>query len=251
MTAAKRIDSRLAKGTAEPISEGSVLLDYDRVRIVSLPERDDRRRQMRRELRSLGVEGDTRVQFFNALKRPDRGPFRSAGSHGCYLSHLAILRDAAQAEESVLILQDDCEFLPDTRSYRLPPGVDVFYGGYEASDPDDLANCDIVGAHFMGFSAKAAGLASNYLTQLLDPSFPPDAKAAAESSFNPTMRPPIDGACVWFRRAHPELVTEFRLLAVQRSSRSDITPRRTLDRFWATRGLLEGARRLKRFLRAR
>lgn len=223
--------------------------EYDRVRIVSLPERTDRRREMQGELRNAGFSGDLQMVFFDAFKLADPGPFRSCGSHGCYLSHLAILREAATANESVLILQDDCEFLPEVTEYQLPAGVDVFYGGYHASDPSDLHASDIIGAHCMGFSPRAAQLASEYLAQMLDPSFPPDAKAAAQSGFDPAVRPPIDGALVWFRRAHPELRTVFHLLANQRTSRSDVTPRRLFDRVMGLRQLASGARRIRRRLR--
>src|SRR5690606_14601443 len=111
---------------------------YDRVRIVSLAERTDRRRDMRAEFHKIGAAGDLKTIFFDAIKIADPGPFRSCGSHGCYLSHLAILREAATANESVLILQDDCEFLPGAAEYQLPAGVDVFYGGYHASTPSNL-----------------------------------------------------------------------------------------------------------------
>jgi glycosyl transferase family 25 len=219
---------------------------YDRVRIVSLPSRKDRRREMRAELKKFGLLENSRIQFFDAIREEEAGLFRSPGSHGCYKSHLAILDDAAAARESVLILQDDCEFLPELSYYQMPAQVDVFYGGFSASSPDDPYDSDIIGAHFMGFSSTAAIKASAYLRALLDPNFPPDSRAAAMPSFNPVIRPPIDGACVWFRRAYPELRTEFKLLCNQRSSRSDITPGRVLDNVWGLRDLLGVARRVRR-----
>jgi glycosyl transferase family 25 len=219
---------------------------YDTVRIVSLPSRKDRRRAMVRELRAIGQADNPRVSFFDAVQRPDRGVFRSAGSHGCFHSHLAILEEAAAAGQSVLILQDDCEFLPSIRNDVLPPDCDIFYGGYLASNPDDPHASDIIGAHCMGFSARAAGEASTYLKKLLDPAFPPDPQAAAQPGFNPAMRPPIDGACVWFRRAHPHLTTVFHLVANQRPSRSDISTPRFFDRLWGLRSLADMARSIKR-----
>lgn len=219
---------------------------YDRTRIVSLADRTDRRREILRELEALGQADNPKVTFFDALSRDTAGPFRSPGSHGCYVSHLQILEEAAARQESVLILQDDCQFLPSVHDNSLPPECDVFYGGYLASDPERLHESDIIGAHCMGFSARAASEAAVYLRNLLDPGFPPDPKAAAQPDFNPAMRPPIDGACVWFRRAHPHLRTEFRLIANQRASRSDITPARFFDRIWGLRALSSIARNLKR-----
>ncbi|WP_205480820.1 hypothetical protein [Sphingomonas arenae] len=221
---------------------------YDRIRIVNLPARTDRRAEMIAELQAIGQATNPTLAFFDAIQVEDAGLFRCAGSHGCYLSHLQILEEASRAGESVLILQDDCEFLPAVHDDNLPTDCDILYGGYLASDPSDLHGSDIIGAHCMGFSARAAAKAAAYLRSLLDLSTSPDPKAAAQPGFNPSMRPPIDGACVWFRRAHPELTTVFHLVANQRSSRSDIAPPRFYDRVWGLRSLTALARSLKRQL---
>jgi glycosyl transferase family 25 len=229
--------------TAQP----GLFAAFDRIRIVNLPSRTDRRAEIERELRRVGLAGDPRVAFFPAIARDDRGPFLRKGSHGAFLSHLALLTEAAAADETILILQDDCGFLlPEITAYRLPERWDLFYGGYVASDPDNLVESDIIGAHFMGFSARAARTASAYLTRYLTPDFPPDAKAAREPGFDPAIRPPIDGAFVWMRRAHPELVTTFAMLGVQRPSRTDIGKTRWFDRVPGLRGLAGHLRRLRR-----
>lgn len=213
------------------------------IRIVNLPARTDRRAQMETELASVGLKADTRVQFFPAVACTDPGPFRRIGSHGAFLSHLALLREAAESGQAILILQDDCQFLrPQIDHYALPDQWDIFYGGYVASNPDDLPSSDIIGAHFMGFSPRAAQVAVDYLTRYLEPDFPLDAKAAAQPGFDPAIRPPIDGAFVWMRRAHPELVTHFAMLGVQRASRTDIGDQRWFDRIPGLRALAEGLR---------
>ena len=195
---------------------------FDRIRVVSLPDRADRRRSISRQLKGVTFE------FFNAYRVSERGPFWKAGSFGAYLSHLQILGEAALREESVLILQDDCVFRPQAYDYQVPP-CDIFYGSHDADE-----DC-LIGAHCMGFSANAAKLAKDYLLKLLDPTCPPDSVAQAEPGFDPLIRPPIDGALVWFRRAHPELKTAFALLADQRRSRSDVSPGR-IDRLPVVRG---------------
>lgn len=216
------------------------------IRIVNLPARTDRRAQMESELAAVGLKGDPRVQFFPAVARTDPGPFRRPGSHGAFLSHLALLREAAEAGQPILILQDDCQFLrPQIDTYVLPDQWDILYGGYVASDPDDLHASDIIGAHFMGFSPRAAQVALDYLTRYLEPGFPPDAKAAAQPGFDPAIRPPIDGAFVWMRRAHPELVTQFAMLGVQRASRTDIGDQRWFDRVPGVRSLVEVLRTMR------
>jgi glycosyl transferase family 25 len=62
--------------------------------------------------------------------------------------------------------------------------------------------------------------------------------------------PPIDGAYVWFRRQEQGFVTKFAqpVVAVQRPSRSDITPAHRFDSIPLLRGPVAAARSLKRFL---
>jgi len=191
---------------------------------------------MLRELARIGMAEDPRVSFFEAIRPADKGDFYSIGARGVYLSHLQILREAAGSSANVLILEDDCQFTPTALGNQSLPdhgsSWDVFYGGYEAADPDDLDNSDIVGAHMMGFTASTAGRVYEYLDNL-----------AYEGA-----HPPIDGAYVWFRRAHRDIRTAFAVppLAVQRSSRSDVGSLRIYDRIALLRPVLDYARRMKR-----
>lgn len=232
---------------------GAPLFDaFDRVRIVNLQSRTDRRAEMERELRRVGMAGDGKVAFFPAIVCPDPGPFRRIGSHGNFLARIRLLEEAAAANESVLILEDDCDFIaPALRAYRMPAHWDIFYGGYHALDPDDPDRSDIIGSHFMGFSARAAHIAADYLTRYLQPDFPIDAQAAAEPGFDPAIRPPIDGAFVWMRRAHPELTTAFAMLGVQRRSRTDVGDQHPWDRVPVLRSLAALLRRLRNRLSGR
>ena len=218
---------------------------FDRIRIVSLPTRQDRRLEMNDQLKEIGLSTDPRVAYFDAVSFDDPGPFLRKGSRGAFISHLNLLREAAEAGASILILQDDCDFLPGIETYEIPV-CDIFYGGYEASNPHDLLNSGIIGAHFMGFSAHAATLAAEYLSAFLEPDFPPDPRAAQEPGYNPAIKPPIDGALVWFRRAHPQLRTEFALLSRQRSSRTDIGDQRWVDKMLLPRKLVSIARTIRR-----
>ncbi|MEO6716867.1 MAG: hypothetical protein ABIM50_06415, partial [Novosphingobium sp.] len=85
---------------------------FDRIRVINLAERRDRRRDMARELAAIGLANDPRVSFFPAIRPENAGDFTSVGARGVYLGQLAILREAAAANESVLILEDDCTFAP-------------------------------------------------------------------------------------------------------------------------------------------
>jgi glycosyl transferase, family 25 len=207
---------------------------FDRAFVINLESRSDRRRWMRRELEKVGLKAD----FFPAIRPDSAGIFTSIGMHGSFLSHAAVVRAAAQSDESVLILEDDCDFLPEARTYRVPE-VDIFYGSH-GEDADE-----IIGAHCMGFSAKTVKLLDAYLQDYARPDFEPDPQAANEPHYNPSIRPPIDGAYVWFRRKHPELTTHFAKLTFQRPSRSDCTPARKVDLIPLVRDALEIGRRVK------
>lgn len=220
---------------------------FDSIKILNLPHRTDRKREMTSELRRMGLGDDPRVVFMSAISRDGPGPFNSVGAHGCFLSHLAALEEAASSDQRVLILEDDCEFTAGARRFELPGNWDIFYGGYLADNPEDPGASNIIGAQCMGYSARAARAAVEYLRAFLDPSFPPDLTAAADPEFDPAIKPPFDGAIVWFRRAHPQLKTVFAQIAIQRSSRSDIAGGRLLDK--AAPKLVATARKAKNALR--
>jgi glycosyl transferase family 25 len=207
---------------------------FDRVRIINLAHRTDRRAEMTGELRRLGAAEDARVAFFDARRFDDAGTFTSIGARGVYHSHLAILEDAAAAGHGVLILEDDVDFTAAARDHTLPADWQIFYGGHYAATPGDLANSDIIGAHCMGFSAEVVPPLAAYIRGLLD---------LAD-------HPPIDGAYVWFRRAHPEWRTDFAdpPIANQRPSRTDIADLRFFDRTPVLRDAVALARRGKRLL---
>jgi hypothetical protein len=212
----------------------TVFAGFDRIRIINLPLRPDRRAEMTGELRRLGLDGDPRVAFVDGVVVEDMSPWRSRGEKGVFLAHLGILRDAALAGESVLILEDDVDFTPAARTWNRAESCDIAYGGYEASDPANLDASDIVGAHCMGFSARAVLALVPFLETLLDHPSPP----------------PIDGAYVWFRRQTDGFVSEFAqpVVATQRPSMSDIAPRPKLDSVALLRGPVQLARRVKRGL---
>lgn len=207
---------------------------FDRIRIINLPSRPDRRAEMIAELRRVGLGDDPRVQFADGILVEDMAPFRRPGEKGVFLAHLAIISDAAAAGESVLILEDDVDFTSAAQVWTPSAECDFAYGGYSAADPANLQSSDIVGAHCIGLSARAAQALAPFLNDLLGHESPP----------------PIDGAYVWFRRQREGFRTEFAepVIAVQRPSRSDITPSHGLDRFAPLGPALWAARKIKRTL---
>jgi glycosyl transferase family 25 len=187
-----------------------LLTAYDRIRIINLPERTDRRREMLGELKRIGLEGDPRVEFVEAVAPESSGAWDSRGAHGCYMSHLAILRAARDSDQSVLILEDDCDFTDAAFASDWGAGSDIFYGGFGASNFSDLHSSNIQGSHCMGFSRSVLPRLVQYIEQLTQVRSPP----------------PIDGAYVRFRNENPDVLTSFALpqVAVQRQSASDIAP---------------------------
>lgn len=213
-----------------PERQTCFLDSFDTIRIINLPERTDRRQEMGAELEAIGLNGDPRVAFFDAIRPDSPGSFSSAGARGCFEGHCQILAEAADERQSVLILEDDCAFTPRTRTFSTGEPWDVFYGGYRAKDPHDLQNSDIQESHMMGFTARGARLVADFLQNL---------------RFNGT-HPPIDAAYVWFRRAFPQVATVFASppLANQRPSASDIAPR-PWDRFPLTRKVMSDLRKVR------
>lgn len=209
---------------------------YQQIRIINLPERKDRHAEMLSELRRIGLADDDRVRFFPGMRSTEAKPWRRPGERGVFLSHLAILEEAAQAGASLLILEDDADFTAAIQEVQ-PPSEGIFYGGYEAATPEDLPASDIIGSHCMGFSAEVVRDLAPYLRQLIDHPDPP----------------PIDGAYVWYRRANPHVPTVFAEppVAVQRPSRSDIAQLRWFDRTPGLRNAAGLIRHLRHRLRQR
>lgn len=207
---------------------------FDSIRIINLPYRKDRRADMEKELARVGLADDSRISFFDACCPQDAGPFTSRGAHGVFQSHLSILKEAAAQGYRILILEDDVDFITGAQNYIPPCDWSIFYGGYEAADPDDLYNSDIIGAHMMGFSAKAADNLTRYLNTL-----------EYEG-----IHPPIDAAYIWYRRKFPNVPTLFAepALGHQRPSRTDIADTKFFDRMPLVRNAAGLARRVKRAL---
>jgi glycosyl transferase family 25 len=90
---------------------------FERIYGLNLPERTDRLQHMKRELAKLDLTCESpQVKLFPAIKPDNKEPFRNLGMKGCFLSHLAILKDAKEAGLNyILILEDDALFLPDLK----------------------------------------------------------------------------------------------------------------------------------------
>lgn len=237
---------------------GAGLLDvFDRIYVINLAHRADRRREMAAQLARIGLGFDhPRVTLFPARAFEEAGPFPSRGARGCFMSHLDVLRaHRASGEARALVLEDDADFAPDAAD-RFPvvaAGLgrarwDMVFGvrRMEAADPAMAAEglvvvpptLSIETSHALGITRPLAEAAIPYLEAIL-------ARPAGDPAGGPMH---VDGAYSRLRRDVPALVTLATIepLAVQRSSRSDIAALRLYDRLPLVRSIAAMARRALR-----
>jgi hypothetical protein len=232
---------------------------FQQVYIINLPHRRDRRREMARQLNKIGLSFDSpSVRLFEAVRPETSDGFPTIGTRGCFLSHLAVLRDACeQSCERILILEDDVNFIEDfnvrmgeVRAALESADWSIFYGGYllknhlrvggaavvASAEPADL----IQNAHFIAFRGKAICDAVGFLDAML-------CRPAGDRRGGPMH---VDGAYNWFRNQFPSRITLLSVspLGYQRSSRTDIHALRWFDRVPGIRSLVGLLRSLANML---
>lgn len=209
---------------------------FERVYIVSLPDRLDRRQGIERELKKLGYRVDgVHIRYFDAIRPEDAGNFPSIGARGCYLSHLHILKEAIRDDlHNVLVLEDDVSFSP--LWYKMPhrmldplvmePWQFVYFGHNEDTGETNSgltkASQPIATTHCYGLSMSVFKPLHDYLEACL--------ARPAGHPLGGAMH--VDGAYSLFRKQNPNALTLISTpsLAFQRSSRSDIYPNKWYDR---------------------
>lgn len=213
------------------------LVDYfDRVRIINLRSRGDRRAETASEFASHGwrIDGG-RQAFFDAIAPTAASGFPNRAVRGCYLSHLAILEEAqADAVGHVLVLEDDIAFV--RRIDRL--GVEAvgqldalewdlaYFGHALANAPGAPAWRPVSGpmrhAHFYAVHARALGRLCSFLRGIL--ARPPGHPEGGPMHY--------DGALSTFISQNPDIRAIYfsRNLGYQRPSRTDLHPVSVLDR---------------------
>jgi len=226
---------------------------FERVYIVNLPERADRRREMDAELQRFGltVDGKT-IRYFRAIRPDSAGLFPSIGARGCFMSHLEILRECKRdGLQNVLIMEDDLSIHPALASLdsdklaRLQWGDwDFAYFGHveEVAHASDKpvwkeSHVPMATTHFYALNRDAIAAILEHLEACLQ-------RLPGHPQGSPMH---VDGAYSLFRMQHPAFVT---LMAVpslggQRSSRSDIYPNKWYDRVPMTKLMLAWMRSAK------
>lgn len=227
---------------------------FDRIYVINLPDRTDRRREMVAQLGRIGLDADPLVEFFPAVRPADKGEFGSLGERGCFLSHLGALKDAVtKGHRSILILEDDVDWTPAAlaRNARLDALCDTDWGflhggrGHDRPAPDGAVSLErldpereLLLGHFIGLRGPVIGQMVGYLEAML-------ARPKGSPDGGPMH---VDGAYSWFRRAHPEVAAYVCTpsVAQQRSSRSDIS----VPTGWRATKAADWARRVLRPVRA-
>jgi glycosyl transferase family 25 len=200
---------------------------FDRTIVLSLASRPDRRADMSSELARIGWP-EHQITWYPAIDPREAAGFRNAGYRGCFLSHLAALNLARNAGyQTVLILEDDCDFSPSFPAVAaaLAGGAwgIAYLGHVEQVDigPSPLVewlpSLSVKLTHCYAVQGFVLPSLCAYLEAMI-------LRPAGSVNGGP-MSP--DGALSWFRRAHPDICTLLASPSVagQRSSRSDLRPR--------------------------
>jgi glycosyl transferase, family 25 len=234
-----------------------LMQSFDGIYIINLPSRSDRRRQMLGQLRRVGLShASSNLTFFPAMRPRDCGGFPSVGAHGCFMSHLGVLREAQRLGlSSVLILEDDVDFAPPTRAGEVRSCLahgdwGFFYGGYRIdrvpAAPQSCVRLEstipIETAHFVAMRGNQliAELVAYMEAQLQRPPGHPNGGPMH-----------VDGTYSWFRKQNPQYSTLIAVpqLGYQRASSSDIAPRRWFEGVWGMQFAMGKLRNCKNALR--
>jgi glycosyl transferase, family 25 len=226
-----------------------ILEYFQRIYVINLPHRSDRRREMAEQLNKIGLSFESpNIQLYRAVRPETPEGFPTIGARGCFLSHLGVLRDAcSRGHERILIFEDDLNFVPDfsARMGKVTNALEqidwsIFYGGYAVKTPlhadgDKLIvgaepAVAIQNAHFIGFRGAAICDAIDFLETLL--SRPPGDPRGGPMH--------VDGAYNWFRNQFPSSITLLSTsqLGYQRRSRTDIHTLHWFDRVSGVRYLV-------------
>lgn len=220
-------------GNERAFSEAFFRRLFDKIYIINLRERADRRVEMEEQLALVGLGyADAIVEIVEGTRPDDQGDFPSIGARGCFLSHLDALSRAVDAgHKSILIMEDDVDWTRSALSLGYKDievieraGWHFLHGGDgrdardEVERPFRLCRLDPndgkMLAHFLGLRGEVIGLAREYLLRIL--TRPPGSPLGGPMH--------VDGAYSWMRRANPHIEGYIAVpsLAVQRSSKSDI-----------------------------
>lgn len=214
------------------MSENPLLAIVDRIYVINLAFRTDRRAEMAQQLARVGLSFDhVKVTLLAASRPDDPGEFPNIGARGCFESHMRILQDAQdQGHETILILEDDADFTtrfcagsPEDAGQISSADWDMFFLGSVLDRPKGNADfCAIAPdqtlklTHAMMLRRRAIDRLIPYFQAMLG-------RKMGDAQGGPMH---VDGAYSWFRRDNPDVQTlaTTQQWIIQRSSKTDIHP---------------------------
>lgn len=238
---------------ARPTSAaGPLCRQFDRVRIINLRRRQDRRRETEAELAAQGDRVDgAHCAFFAAIEPDDAAGFPNAAVRGCYLSHLGVLEEALRDRaRDVLVLEDDIAFVRDIRrlgaeAMHQLEGMewDIAYLGHSRGNAPGKpvwlpVNGPMRHAHCYAVRTPVLRRLVAFLQLLLT-------RPPGDPQGGPMH---VDGALTTFIAGNPDVRAFYfsRNLAYQRPSRTDLHRPSQLDRTPLLNRLADPLRRVKR-----
>lgn len=236
---------------------------FDRTYVINLPERTDRLREVSAALKRINMPlNPGKVEVFPAIRPQDSGGFASTGAHGCFLSHLAVLKKAHDFKLSkVLVLEDDVEFVnvfprlwPSILTQLRSESWSFVYFGYFHIEGARLASRDTSVVQMRPFAGKLRRTHAYAVDGSILESFIQHLDRILQRRPGDPEGGPMhfDGALNDFRSKNPRMLTLIAepRVAWQRASHSDLHSRGWKAMF-AGRMLLKPARMVKNYLRRR
>lgn len=200
---------------------------FERIYVVNLPHRTDRRRVMEQELVRVGLAD--KAEFFPAVRPDSAGDWPSIGALGCFMSHYSILKKArADHLANVLVIEDDLEIDPQlaTHETELVDELEqtdwgMVYFGHRAQTGTDRVSLQatiqpLMTTHFYGVNGALFDRLIGFLDDV-------QRRPAGHPDGGPMH---VDGAYTTFRAQNPDVLTLITVPSFghQRSSHSDVTP---------------------------
>jgi hypothetical protein len=234
--------------------QSPLLAFFDQTYIINLPERTDRRAELGEQLTRLG--SSDKVIFFAAIKPGDKGDFPSIGARGCFMSHLAILKEAKRKNLSnVVILEDDLSFTSFLIEHQVKVvdelkqfPWDIAYLGHGIDLPIEkniFQPClePLRMTHFIAFEQKTICRLVDFLELVLS-------RPAGHPEGGPMH---VDGAYSTFRQQNPDAITLIAnpVLGFQRASASDIANSNWFDKVPVLASFASLARKIKNRIKTR
>ena len=218
---------------------------FDRIVVINLAHRTDRRREMEEQLATVNMN----AEFFPASQMTELGDWPSLGARGCFHSHYSVLKGSlGTGVRRILFLEDDLDFssaLPVLEKRVLEqvaaqPWDFLYLGHVERTTALASGGFEILTwtspvqtTHFYAVSERIIPRLVTFMEDVM-----------SRPKGHPLGGPQhVDGAFSMFRAQNPDVRTLVLnpVLGYQRSSKSDITVS-WRDRVWGLRELSQCAR---------